>query len=193
MNNANNKQVGGQHYQSMYQHWDFVRLCLGGRYLEGCVTKYVARWRKKNGLQDLEKALHYLDKIIELFNGEQYESGVFTDPPPEFRATEFARLNGLGSKETYIVCALSYWNNEFVLLEVREQLCELIQEAKSDIAKSDAIKAGAGQHRGIGGGPGHGGNLTAGLGLGCHAGPGVRAGAGHEPGEEPGPGYVNQG
>lgn len=58
---ANKTQVGGAHYASEFQHWDFVReLVLD--YWQGCATKYVSRWRKKNGVEDLQKALHYVAK-----------------------------------------------------------------------------------------------------------------------------------
>lgn len=33
---------------------------------EGCVVKYVARWRKKDGVKDLRKAAEYLRRLIEL-------------------------------------------------------------------------------------------------------------------------------
>jgi hypothetical protein len=35
-------------------------------FFEGNIVKYVTRWRHKNGLQDLQKAKMYLDKLIEL-------------------------------------------------------------------------------------------------------------------------------
>mgnify|MGYP003639067901 CR=1 FL=1 len=54
-------QVGGDHYKSDYQHWDFV--CdTGLHYLLACATKYISRWRKKNGIEDLKKSLHYINK-----------------------------------------------------------------------------------------------------------------------------------
>jgi len=62
---ANDTQVGGLHYRTGYQHWDFVIEHLENRYLEGQITKYVTRWRRKNGLQDLMKASHFLVKLIE--------------------------------------------------------------------------------------------------------------------------------
>ena len=62
---ANDRQIGGDHYKGEYQHWDFV-VDTGQGYLDGCVTKYVSRWRKKNGVQDLEKALHYFEKAKEI-------------------------------------------------------------------------------------------------------------------------------
>lgn len=65
MSSANERQVGGAHYQGReYQHWDWV--CdIGLHYLLACASKYVSRWRQKNGVQDLEKALHYIDKAEE--------------------------------------------------------------------------------------------------------------------------------
>ena len=35
-------------------------------YLEGNILKYLARYRHKNGIQDLEKAQWYLNKLIEV-------------------------------------------------------------------------------------------------------------------------------
>jgi len=35
-------------------------------YLEGCAIKYLCRWRNKNGLQDLEKAKHFIELLIQL-------------------------------------------------------------------------------------------------------------------------------
>jgi hypothetical protein len=63
---ANEHQVGGEHYGGgSMQHWDWcVENQLG--YLEGQITKYISRWRRKNGRQDLEKALHYADKLYEV-------------------------------------------------------------------------------------------------------------------------------
>jgi hypothetical protein len=61
MISANDRQVGGDHYKKEYQHWDFVT-DTGLPYLLGCFTKYVTRWRGKNGMEDLQKSLHYLQK-----------------------------------------------------------------------------------------------------------------------------------
>lgn len=65
MTTANDRQVGGAHYQvAKYQHWDFAadaRL----PYLEGVFTKYVDRHERKNGAEDIEKAIHYAEKLLE--------------------------------------------------------------------------------------------------------------------------------
>ena len=61
---ANEKQVDGTHYRSGIQHWDFV-IANDLDYFQGQITKYVTRWKKKNGIKDLEKAQHFLEKYIE--------------------------------------------------------------------------------------------------------------------------------
>ena len=59
-------QVSGDHYKDMpIQPVEYIHANAMG-YLEGNVVKYVSRWRKKNGLADLEKAKHYIDLLIEL-------------------------------------------------------------------------------------------------------------------------------
>ena len=64
---ANETQVGGDHYKSAtgVQHWDFV--CINNiDYLRAQVLKYLQRWKKKNGLQDLQKAAHFYEKLLEV-------------------------------------------------------------------------------------------------------------------------------
>ena len=38
-------------------------------YLQGNVTKYLWRWRDKGGVQDLQKAQWYLNKLVEKVGG----------------------------------------------------------------------------------------------------------------------------
>jgi hypothetical protein len=63
---ANARQVGGEHYGgSAVQHWDIVAMH-NLDYFQGQITKYVMRHKQKHGIQDLEKAQHFLEKYIEL-------------------------------------------------------------------------------------------------------------------------------
>jgi hypothetical protein len=63
---ANEIQVGGTHYKGKtIQPWDYIAANDIG-YFEGNIIKYVSRWRDKGGVDDLKKARHYLDKLIEL-------------------------------------------------------------------------------------------------------------------------------
>ena len=61
------KQVGGNHYQLPIQPIDYiVKNNLGFR--EGNVIKYVTRHKEKNGKEDIKKAIHYLEMILEDYN-----------------------------------------------------------------------------------------------------------------------------
>ena len=63
---ANEIQHGGDHYQNEgLQHWDFVHQGYLD-YFQGNASKYVSRWRRKNGEEDLKKAIHYCQKAAEL-------------------------------------------------------------------------------------------------------------------------------
>lgn len=63
---ATERQVGGDHYKGMaIQPIEFIqRNGLG--FCEGNVVKYVCRHAAKNGKEDLLKAKHYIDLLIEL-------------------------------------------------------------------------------------------------------------------------------
>lgn len=59
-------QEGGNHYKDMpIQPVEFIH-ANGIGYFEGCAIKYLARWRKKGGMEDLRKARHFIDLLIEL-------------------------------------------------------------------------------------------------------------------------------
>ena len=62
---AYDKQIGGKHYQNFsIQPSKFV---IENELLfpEGNVIKYICRHRFKNGKEDLEKAVHFIEMIIE--------------------------------------------------------------------------------------------------------------------------------
>ena len=66
MSDANSRQHGGTHYiDRAAQPWDYIAANNLG-FFEGNIIKYVTRWRDKGGVADLEKARHYLDKLIEI-------------------------------------------------------------------------------------------------------------------------------
>jgi len=66
MSKANDYQIAGEHYkQFKHETWDVI-LDWGLGYLDGNAVKYLSRWRHKNGLEDLKKARHYIDKLIEV-------------------------------------------------------------------------------------------------------------------------------
>jgi len=62
-------QVGGSHYKDMpIQPIEYIH-ANGLGFLEGNAIKYITRWRTKGGVQDLEKARHYIDMLIGFEDG----------------------------------------------------------------------------------------------------------------------------
>lgn len=60
------KQVGGSHCKAQaIQPVQYIH-ANGLDYCAGCVVKYVTRYKTKGGEQDLRKAIHYLELLIEL-------------------------------------------------------------------------------------------------------------------------------
>lgn len=133
---VNQRQVGGDHYKAEYQHWDFVeRNGLG--YLEGCATKYVSRWRKKNGVQDLEKSLHYVEKLIEMHSDGERQ--------PRGRASvedvrRFVVANKLNPDEHLIILLLSGWAHVHELQTALAAIKKMLAEQVSPPADSDLIE-----------------------------------------------------
>lgn len=68
---ANDKQVGGSHYHTKkVQPWDAMQAWMSTEafqgFLQGNAIKYIARWKDKGGVEDLRKAAHYIEKLIEI-------------------------------------------------------------------------------------------------------------------------------
>jgi len=66
MNKAKDKQIGGEHYKKLpiqpaeYCQRNEMNFC------ESSVVKYVTRHREKNGVEDICKAIHFLELLLEI-------------------------------------------------------------------------------------------------------------------------------
>ena len=65
------KQVSGNHYKDkgiqpiVYIHANDLGFCAGN------VVKYITRYKDKNGAEDIRKAIHYCQLLLELEYGEK--------------------------------------------------------------------------------------------------------------------------
>jgi hypothetical protein len=67
---ALSKQTGGSHYQLAIQPIEYIyKNSLD--YCEGNVVKYITRHGSKNGAEDIRKAIHYCELLLELEYGEE--------------------------------------------------------------------------------------------------------------------------
>lgn len=119
---ANEIQVGGTHYKTDYEHWDWVEdLCLP--YLEAQTTRYIMRARKKNGVEDLKKSIHYVDKMLELLQRRH---------PLSQRNLEatllFCSKNELTEEESRIIRLIAHWRGKEDLILAKKLICTMVDQ-----------------------------------------------------------------
>ena len=62
-------QIGGEHYKLKIQPYHFIQEN-NLSFFQGNVIKYVVRYQKKNGIEDLNKIIHYCELEIERMRGK---------------------------------------------------------------------------------------------------------------------------
>lgn len=125
-------QHGGDHYQAEYQHWDWAT-DIGMLYLIGTATKYLSRWKKKGGVDDLIKSKTYLEKAIKSWNVLYLD----TIQPPDScqgKTEQFIASNQLGEKEAEICRLLSDLYVDEEALNCKEAL-RLLEQLIADAGK----------------------------------------------------------
>jgi|13_taG_2_1085334.scaffolds.fasta_scaffold02427_4 hypothetical protein len=65
--------INPEHYTQGIECIDYIT-SKNMNFLEGNVVKYVTRYRMKNGLEDLEKAKWYLDRLIRDYNKREEDN-----------------------------------------------------------------------------------------------------------------------
>ena len=107
MNNSLQKQVGGRHYK------DFtiqpVELFAATRwvYFQSSIARYILRYKNKNGIEDLEKAIHIAHLASDLSVEEKWSMS-------NMRYIQmFSEANNLSGKQTNILKDLENgnWSN----------------------------------------------------------------------------------
>jgi len=74
MNKALDTQIGGGHYKAMkIQPIEYI-LTNNLGFCEGNVIKYISRYKAKNGVEDLQKAKHYIDLLIKQIQKENVKT-----------------------------------------------------------------------------------------------------------------------
>jgi hypothetical protein len=89
---ALDNQVGGAHYKEMaVQPWEALEAWLTPAeyrgYHKGVAISYLAREQSKGGMQDIQKAVHHLQRLIEM-QGEE-NAGDNTEASPPFASRRY--------------------------------------------------------------------------------------------------------
>ena len=91
-------QEGGSHYQAELQHWDVMEEH-DVEYLLATASKYVIRWRRKGGAEDLRKAISYVRRKL-------VETPLVRRFVPVSAISALSQQYGMGTEETRILLML---------------------------------------------------------------------------------------
>jgi len=68
---ATERQVGGNHYKKFkIQSIEFI-MANKLNFIQGCIIKYICRFESKNGVEDLDKIIHYCELQKELLQNKK--------------------------------------------------------------------------------------------------------------------------
>lgn len=119
-------QVGGSHYGTKYGHWDYCKDA-ETPYLEGHATKYLVRWEKKGGIQDLEKSLSFVEKIMVGNENTNCDRGA---NQYEDLLNRMLDENDVGDFERTAITSILHWQSYEDLQLVHESLKQFIKWKK---------------------------------------------------------------
>lgn len=94
------KQVGGSHYKTKIQHVEFCQVNKVP-WCEAAAIKYVVRHRRKNGKEDIEKAIHYVEFVIAIDYARDESRP--EAPGSHYSIQEFISENGIPELEAEII------------------------------------------------------------------------------------------
>ena len=122
---ATDQQVGGKHYREMaIQPIEFI-LANNMGFAEGSVIEYVSRWRQKGGLEDLKKALHFLEFITESRNQIADMRHGFRVLKPTITAHKYIEANAIPEQEADIIRWVYFWSHNPNLINLENAVISL--------------------------------------------------------------------
>lgn len=129
---------GGDWYTRLVHQPDDLTLAydLGG--MEHAIVKWVTVWREKDGVNDLRKALHYFQKLIDAAEDLAARRCVKGSHPTGLTAALYAEQNKMPPLESLVVIYVCRWAvglQKADLQKGRHYLLEVIHEAR--IAEGD--------------------------------------------------------
>ena len=99
------KEVGGTHYADMKIEPIEIIEAFELDFVQGSIIKYISRYKNKNGIEDLKKALHYcrMHKSTNINNFDRINSCVYFSPMAKLSVKMYCMLNNLTDLENLII------------------------------------------------------------------------------------------
>ena len=98
MDSALDIQIGGNHYRDLQMQPIVLITKANCDFIQGCIIKYISRYKSKNGKQDIEKCIHYAQLAIELLPDEKNYVNIGL-------GYSYAKTNSLNQYQTNIIVA----------------------------------------------------------------------------------------
>ena len=114
---ATDIQIGGNHYKDMVMQPIELITALRCSFIQGCIIKYISRYRAKNGVQDIKKCIHYAQLAIQL--GDKRRCN---DKTLSLNINKFIIKNKLTILQRRIITQTVYNNYEQVIQFCKELL-----------------------------------------------------------------------
>lgn len=126
------EQIGGGHYKKLkIQPVEYI-VANNIPYCEGSCIKYLTRWRDKGGVQDLNKAKHFIDIII--YHVERI--GVTHNPVTvTIHPYKYCLANSVPLNEGIAISLVTFWrecSGVDALHMAKERIERIIEEVKNN-------------------------------------------------------------
>lgn len=95
-------QIGGEHYKNMKFQPIQLITSLKCSFIQGCIIKYITRYKYKNGVEDIKKCIHYAQLAIELNNRK------YCDPDVLFQIKKYINDNQLSMLQQKVLTGAIY-------------------------------------------------------------------------------------
>ena len=107
---ATDIQVGGSHYKDMVMQPIELITAIRCSFIQGCIIKYVSRYKAKNGIEDIKKCIHYAQLALELNDKRKCRPDKI-----HYTLSKYARKNNLSKSQTAIISSTIHNNYERVV------------------------------------------------------------------------------
>ena len=116
--NALQVQVGGDHYKN--RAMQPIELITKTRctFIQGCIWKYITRYKEKNGREDIQKCIHYAQLAIQLKDNGQLGYRKLDI------VREYCKVNNLSKEQEAVVLLTAYDSYQRVIDECKVMLEE---------------------------------------------------------------------
>lgn len=119
MEKALDNQIGGSHYKDMpFQPIELIA-ALRCSFIQGCIIKYISRYKNKNGAQDIKKCIHYAQLAIELDDKRRCNDKVLS-----MSINKYIIKNKLTTLQRRIITQAVY-NNYIQVIQYCKELLQL--------------------------------------------------------------------